>query len=67
VLRQVPDMTMRAQQQRKTRREPYWAAPPYREIQNRIGEGLKEELEIPKELPHRLLTALMQLRDDEEN
>lgn len=57
-------MTIRRQQRRKA--EPSWAAPPYREIQNRIGEGLKGQLELPKEMPHRLLTALMQLTDNEE-
>ena len=60
----VPDMTIRRQQFRKAKLEPYRAPPSYREIQNRIGEGLKEKLEIPKELPDRLLTLLNQLPSD---
>jgi hypothetical protein len=44
--------------------QPSWAAPPYREIQNRLGEGLRENLQLPKELSHRLLTALMQLTEE---
>jgi hypothetical protein len=58
-------MTIRRQQHRKAKLPPSGAAPPYREIQNRIGEGLKEQLELPKEMPHRLLTALIQLTDNE--
>ena len=35
----------------------------YLEIQKKIGEELRERIELPNELPHQLLTALMQLND----
>ena len=41
----------------------YRATPLYAEIQKQIGKGLKEHYEPPPELPHRLLTLLMQLND----
>jgi hypothetical protein len=60
-------MTMRRpQQHRRVEPKPYWAAPPYREIQKRIGEGLREQLELPGEIPHRILTVLMQLNQNED-
>jgi hypothetical protein len=59
-------MTIRRKQHRKALRRSYWDAPPYREIQSRIAEGLREQLAPPKDLPHRLLTALMQQTDNEE-
>ena len=43
-----------------------WDAPPYCEIQKKIGEELRKLLEPPKEIPHQLLTVLMQLNDQSE-
>jgi hypothetical protein len=36
---------------------------PYRDIQMKIGEGLKAHYEAPKELPHRLLTLPIQMNE----
>jgi hypothetical protein len=47
-------------------RVPDWKAPPYRDIQNEIGEGLKAHYEPPKELPPRLLTLLIQMNERRE-
>jgi hypothetical protein len=49
------------QPHRTADRLPDWKAPPYRDIQTKIGEGLKAHFEPPKELPHRLLTLLSQM------
>jgi hypothetical protein len=35
----------------------------YNEIQTRIGRALQTEFELPKNLPHRLFTLLMQLNE----
>lgn len=35
----------------------------YSVIQTRIGHTLQTEFELPQNLPHRLLTLLMQLND----
>jgi hypothetical protein len=35
--------------------------PPYREIETKIGEDLRLWYEPPQELPHRMLTLLIQL------
>jgi len=51
--------------QRQRRREaqslPPWAAPPYREIELKIGEGLRQRYEPPRELPHQLAALLNQM------
>lgn len=44
-----------------------WDALRYREIQKKIGEELRKRFEPPKELPHQLLTVLMQLNDQGED
>jgi hypothetical protein len=61
----VLDMTTRRQQHRKPRLHSCRAAPPYREIQKLIGEGLREQLQLPKELPHQLLAVLLQLTEND--
>jgi hypothetical protein len=55
----------RPQRHRLADRVPDWKgkAPPYRDIQTKIGEGLKAHYEPPKELPHRLLTLLLQMNE----
>jgi hypothetical protein len=53
----------RPQRHRLADRVPDWKAPPYRDIQTKIGEGLKAHYEPPKELPHRLLTLLIQMNE----
>ena len=40
--------------------------PPHRAILEKIGRELRECLELPRELPHRLLTALIQLNANAE-
>jgi hypothetical protein len=53
-------MSIDRQPQRTADRVPDWKASPYRDIQTKIGEGLKAHYEPPRELPHRLLTLLIQ-------
>ena len=64
----VPDMTVqRRQQHYELEPLPYHLdAPPFRQIQARIGEGLRECFEAPSNLPHQLLTLLIQLNRGEE-
>jgi hypothetical protein len=45
---------------------PDWKAPAFRDIQMKIGEGLKAHYDLPMELPHRLLTLLMQITKQQE-
>jgi hypothetical protein len=42
------------------------STPPYLVIQT-IGKALQEQYEPPKELPHRLLTLLLQINEREDN
>jgi hypothetical protein len=51
----------RLRPRRASHRAPDWKAPPYRDIQMKIGQGLKAHYEPPKKLPHRLLALLMQM------
>jgi hypothetical protein len=53
----------RLQRHRLADRVPDWKAPPYRDIQTKIGEELKANYEPPRELPHRLLTLLIQMNE----
>jgi hypothetical protein len=53
---------------RLRRREPdtmcgrhHLGTPPYIEIQKQLGKGLRKQYEPPRELPHHLLTLLIQL------
>jgi len=56
------------QRRRETRSFPAWAAPPYREIEIKIGEELRRRWEPPQELPHHLLALMMQMKShDDEN
>jgi hypothetical protein len=41
-----------------------WNAPPYDVILNGIGQQLKVDCELPRELPDRLLALLNQLEDE---
>jgi hypothetical protein len=57
---------------RLRRREPdtmcgrhHLGTPPYIEIQKQLGNGLRKQYEPPRELPHHLLTLLIQLNDNE--
>jgi hypothetical protein len=54
----------RLQPHRMADRVPDWKAPPYRDIQMKIGEGLKAHYEPPKEMPHLLLTLLIQMDEE---
>jgi hypothetical protein len=45
---------------------PYWQAPIYRAIQDRIGKELGSRYELPQELPHRLLTLLKKFNEQHE-
>jgi hypothetical protein len=40
---------------------------PYRDIQMRIGQSMRQHLELPQELPDRLLALLMQVAGEQEN
>ncbi len=41
---------------------PDWKAPPYRDIEMKIGKGLKAHYDLPMDdLPHRLLTLVLQM------
>jgi hypothetical protein len=40
--------------------------PSYRDIPLHIGHALRKHYELPEELPHQLLTLLMQINDDED-
>jgi hypothetical protein len=44
----------------------YRTTPPYAEIQKQIGNGLKQQYEAPKELPHQLFALLLQIQDQED-
>jgi len=44
----------------------YRPEPPYAEIQKQIGNGLKQQYEPSKELPHQLFALLLQIQDQEE-
>jgi hypothetical protein len=46
---------------------PPWRAPPYHEIQMRIGAVLRKQYEPPKDLPHRLLTLLREVDKSEDD
>ena len=39
----------------------YFDAPPYLDIQKQIGKTLREQYEVPAELPHRLSTLLLEI------
>jgi hypothetical protein len=40
--------------------------PSYRDIPLHIGQALRKHYELPEELPHQLLTLLMQMNNDED-
>jgi hypothetical protein len=44
-----------------------WRPPPYCQIQTRIGSMLREQYELPTDLPHELLTLLIELNNQEDN
>jgi hypothetical protein len=46
---------------------PPWRAPPYREIQKRIGAEMRKKYEPPKDLPPQMLTLLRQMDETEDN
>jgi hypothetical protein len=46
---------------------PSWEGPPYRAIEMEIGKELRERMELPQELPHNLLTLLMQITGEGES
>jgi hypothetical protein len=37
-----------------------WGSPPWREIERKIGEELREHYRLPQELPHKMRTLLLQ-------
>jgi hypothetical protein len=43
-----------------------WGAPPYREIETKIGEELRERYKPPQELPHKMLMLLLQFSGESE-
>jgi hypothetical protein len=42
-------------------------ASPYRDIEMKIGEELRRRYKAPQQLPHRMLTQLMQFGGDSES
>jgi hypothetical protein len=40
---------------------------PYRDVQMRIGEAMRQHFELPQELPDQLLALLMQVAGEQEN
>jgi hypothetical protein len=40
--------------------------PSYRDIPLHIGQALRKHYEVSEELPHQLLTLLMQMNNDED-
>jgi hypothetical protein len=63
----APMSLNRLRSRRTADRVPDRKAPPYRDIQMKIGEGLKDYYEPPKELPHQLLTLLVQINEQWED
>jgi len=57
----------RSHQDHAESRGNYRSMPPYAEIQKQIGKGLKQQYELPQQLPHGLLALLMQLNDNEDD
>jgi hypothetical protein len=64
--KQRPMSLNRLRSRRTADRMPDWKAPPYRDIQMKIGEGLMADYEPPKELPYRWLTLLVQMNEQSE-
>jgi hypothetical protein len=44
-----------------------WASPPYLDIKMAIGKSLREQYELPKDMPHQLLTLLLEIRKSEDD
>jgi hypothetical protein len=40
---------------------PSWERPPYHAIEMKIGEELRERFKPPQEMPHQLLTLIIQI------
>jgi hypothetical protein len=55
------------QPRRESRSTRPWEAPPYREIEMKIGEGLRKRYAAPQELPHRLLALVMQIKGQDDD
>jgi hypothetical protein len=53
-------------QDRKWERHCTWSAPPWRAIEMKIGEELREWYVPPQELPHTMLTLLLQFSRETE-
>ena len=53
-------MALHRHRQRHGKLKPPWERP-HHAVLEKIGKELRQRLELPRELPHRLLTALMQL------
>jgi hypothetical protein len=45
---------------------PYWTSLPYLDIQKRIGKIPREHYQPPKDLPHQLLTLLLEVNQQED-
>jgi hypothetical protein len=60
---------MVSRQQRRLEMEPPlpWEAPPYRAIELKIGEELRERYGAPEGLPHQLFTLVVQLTERSED
>src|SRR5450759_2167758 len=43
--------------------QPYWKAPLFNTIQTKVGQELRALYEPPQELPHQMLTLLMQVNE----
>jgi hypothetical protein len=60
----VARLTMASDRQYPGSEHPWM--PSYRDIPLHIGQALRKHYELPEELPHQLLTLLMQINDDED-
>ena len=54
------DMAKASPQDHQWERHCPWGAPPWREIETKIGEELREHYRPAQELPHKFLTLLLQ-------
>jgi hypothetical protein len=57
---------MDLQRRREWKSDGSWEVP-YAAIQKKIGEELRKSIEPPQDLPHSLLTLLMQIADQEKS
>jgi hypothetical protein len=60
-------MGMRHYRPRARSDRSYFGGPSYLDIQKHIGKSLREQYELPKDLPHSLLMLLIQIDNAEDD